>query len=164
MISLKYLDFNQMLQSLKGKVKARCWNFGSQLKHRCSLSLDFIVFCTVDLAIEFNWREGVEIECVVEVLHELRFETLALSSKNLLNIGLSRFPLNFSCSSHWLTSRSVQCWCRSEFILEYCTLVTKWIAIWTWSWTMISLKYLDFNQMLQSLKVKVKARVLNFGN
>ena len=38
---------------IKVKVKARVLNFGSQLKHRCSLSLKFIVFCTVDLAIEF---------------------------------------------------------------------------------------------------------------
>ena len=37
---------------------------------------------------------------MVEVLHEERFETLALSSMKLLTIGLSRFPLNFGSSSH----------------------------------------------------------------
>ena len=45
---------------------------------------------------------------MVEVLHEERFETFALSSMKLLTKGLSRFPpLNLSCSSHWQTSPSV---------------------------------------------------------
>ena len=44
---------------------------------------------------------------MVEVLHEERFETFALSSMNLLTIGMSRFPLNLSCSSHYPTSPSV---------------------------------------------------------
>ena len=39
---------------LKVKVKARVWNFGSQLGHRCSYSLKFLVFCTVDIGMEFN--------------------------------------------------------------------------------------------------------------
>ena len=37
---------------------------------------------------------------MVEVLHELRFETLALSSMKRLTIGISRFPLNLSCFSY----------------------------------------------------------------
>ena len=45
---------------------------------------------------------------MVEVLHEERFETFALSSMKLLNIGMSRFPLNLSfCSSQSATSPSV---------------------------------------------------------
>ena len=39
---------------LKVKVKARVWMIGSQLEHRCSYSLKFFVFCTVDVGIEFN--------------------------------------------------------------------------------------------------------------
>ena len=132
MISLKYLYFNQMLQSLKVKVKARVWNFVSQLKHRCSFSLEFIVFCTVDVGIEFKRREGIEIDCVVEVLHELRFETLALSSMNRLTIGLSRFPLNFEMFFS-LTDFSFSSALMSfrVYIRILHTLVTKWIAIWT---------------------------------
>ena len=38
---------------LKVKVKVRVWNIGSQLEHRCSYSLKFLVFCTVDVGIEF---------------------------------------------------------------------------------------------------------------
>ena len=30
------------------------WNIGSQLEHRCSYSLKFLVFCTVGVRIEFN--------------------------------------------------------------------------------------------------------------
>ena len=39
---------------LKVKVKVRVWNIGSQLEHRCSYSLKYLVFCTVDVGIEFN--------------------------------------------------------------------------------------------------------------
>ena len=39
---------------LKVKVKVRVWNIGSQLEHRCSYSLKFLVFCTVDVGIEFK--------------------------------------------------------------------------------------------------------------
>ena len=46
---------------IKVKVIARVWNIGSQLKHRCSLSLKFLVFCTVDVRLEFNLRESDEI-------------------------------------------------------------------------------------------------------
>ena len=44
---------------------------------------------------------------MLEVLHEERFETMALSSMTLLTIGLSRFLLNFSCSSHSPSSPSL---------------------------------------------------------
>ena len=44
---------------------------------------------------------------MVEVLHEERFETLALSSMKGLTIGMSRFPLNLSCPSHSPISPSV---------------------------------------------------------
>ena len=37
---------------------------------------------------------------MVEVLHEERFETFALSSMKRLTIGMSRFQLNLSRSSH----------------------------------------------------------------
>ena len=39
---------------LKVNVKVRVWNIGSHLEHRCSYSLKFLVFCTVDVGIEFN--------------------------------------------------------------------------------------------------------------
>ena len=39
---------------LKEIVKVRVWNIGSQLEYRCSYSLEFLVFCTVDVGIEFN--------------------------------------------------------------------------------------------------------------
>ena len=39
---------------LKVNVKVRVWNIGCQLEHRCSYSLKFLVFCTVDVVIEFN--------------------------------------------------------------------------------------------------------------
>ena len=39
---------------LKVNVKVRVWNIGSQLEHRYSYSLKFLVFCTVDIGIEFN--------------------------------------------------------------------------------------------------------------
>ena len=45
---------------------------------------------------------------MVEVLHEERFETLTLNSMNMLTVGLSRFPLNLSCSSYWPTSPTVR--------------------------------------------------------
>ena len=44
---------------------------------------------------------------MVEVLHEERFETLALSSMTLLTLGLSSFPLKLSCSFHSPTSPSM---------------------------------------------------------
>ena len=44
---------------------------------------------------------------MVEVLLEERFETFALSSMKRLTIGMSRFPLNLSCSSHSPISPSV---------------------------------------------------------
>ena len=81
--------------------KVRVWNIGSHLEHRCSSSLKFLVFWTVEVGIEFYWRESDEIHCVVKVLLEERFETFALSSMNLLTIGMSRFPLNLNCSSNW---------------------------------------------------------------
>ena len=45
---------------------------------------------------------------MVEVLHEERFEYLALSSMTLLAIGLCRSPLNLSCSSPSTISSSVR--------------------------------------------------------
>ena len=44
---------------------------------------------------------------MVEVLHDLRFETFALSSMKRLTIGMSRFPLNLNYSSHSPISPSV---------------------------------------------------------
>ena len=38
----------------KVNVKVRVWNIGSQLEHRCSYLLKFLVFCTVKVGIEFN--------------------------------------------------------------------------------------------------------------
>ena len=72
---------------LKVKVKVRVWDFRGQLEHRYSSSLKFIVFYTVDVGFNYNKREGVMIECVGEVLHEERFETLALRSRSLMTIG-----------------------------------------------------------------------------
>ena len=39
---------------LKVNVKVRVWNIGGQLEHRCSYSLKFLVFCTVDVGTELN--------------------------------------------------------------------------------------------------------------
>ena len=54
---------------------------------------------------------------MVEVLHEERFETFALSSMKSLNIGMSRFPLNLSCSYHSPISPSVLMSLKLFFIL-----------------------------------------------
>ena len=81
---IEVLGLQTNVQSSKVKVKVRVWNIGSQLEHRCSYSMKFLVFCTIDVGIDLNLREGDEIDCVVEVLHEERFETFALSSMNLL--------------------------------------------------------------------------------
>ena len=89
---------------LKVKVKVRVSNFGGQLEHGWSLSLEFLEYYTVDDVIKCDRRESVEVDCVVEVLQGERLETLALSSLTLLTIGLCRFPMNLSCSSHWPTS------------------------------------------------------------
>ena len=51
--------------------------------------MEFIVFYTVDVGLECNRREGVEIDCLVEVLHGEMFETLALRSRPLMTIGFS---------------------------------------------------------------------------
>ena len=39
---------------LKVNVKVRVWNIGSHLEHRCSSSLKFLVFCTVEVGIKVN--------------------------------------------------------------------------------------------------------------
>ena len=39
---------------LKVYMKVRDWKIGSQLEHCCSYSHLFLVFCTVDVGIEFN--------------------------------------------------------------------------------------------------------------
>ena len=41
------------LQTNVTVLKVRVWNIGSQLEHRCSYSLKFLVFCTVDVGVEF---------------------------------------------------------------------------------------------------------------
>ena len=97
---IKLLGLQTNATFLKVKVKVRVWYFEWLLEHRWGSSLKFIVFYTVDVGIECDWREGVEIDCVVEVLHGERFETFAFSSRSLMTIGFSWISLNFSCSSH----------------------------------------------------------------
>ena len=97
---IEVLGLQTNVTFLKVKVKVRVWNFGGQLEHRWSSSLEFIVFYTVDVRKECDWREGVEIDCAVENLHGERFETLALRSRPLMTKGFSWISLNFSCSSH----------------------------------------------------------------
>ena len=47
------LELQTNVKVLKVNVKVRVWNIGSQLEHRCSYSLYFLVFSTVDVEIEF---------------------------------------------------------------------------------------------------------------
>ena len=48
------LELQTNVTVLKVNVKVRVWNIGSQLEHRCSYSLKFLVFCTVVVGKEFN--------------------------------------------------------------------------------------------------------------
>ena len=98
---------------------------------------------------------------MVRVLHEERFETFALSSMKRLTIGMSRFPLNLSCSSYSpisllvlvslklfkrlvLTSYTVDCDMDLQLYGDH-----------------IEVPGLQTNVTV--LKVKVKARVWNIG-
>ena len=49
---IEVLGLQTNVTFLKVKVKVRVWNFGGQLEHRCSSSLEFIVFYTVNVVIE----------------------------------------------------------------------------------------------------------------
>ena len=100
---------------------------------------------------------------MLEVLHEERFETFALSSMKRLTIGMSRFPLNLSCSSHTLISPSV---------LKSLKLCARLVQTSDTVNCDMDLK-LDGDHSevlgLQTnvtvlLKVKVKARVWNIGS
>ena len=91
---------------------------------------------------------------MVEVLHEERFETFALSSMKRLTTGMSRFPLNLSCSSHSPISPSVQMSLKLFDILVQtsdtvdCNLDLKLDGDHS------TVKYLDFKQVLHSSKSK----------
>ena len=98
---------------------------------------------------------------MVEVLHEERFEDFALNSMNLLTIGMSRFPLNLSCSSHSPISPSV---------LMSPKLFIRLMQTSDTNDCDLDLKLdSDFIEVLRLqtnvtvLKVKVKARVWNIG-
>ena len=49
---IEVLGLQTNVKILKVKVKVSVWNFGVQLEHRCSSSLEFIVFYTVDVGLE----------------------------------------------------------------------------------------------------------------
>ena len=51
---IEVLALQTTVTVLKSQSESSVWNFGSQLKHRCSLSLKFLVFCTVDVGLEFK--------------------------------------------------------------------------------------------------------------
>ena len=72
---IEVLGLQTNVTVFKVKVNARVLIIGSQFELRSSLSLKSLVFCTVEVVIEFIWREGDKIECVVEVMHEERLET-----------------------------------------------------------------------------------------
>ena len=146
---------------LKVNMKVRVWNFGGQLEHRWSSSLEFIVFYTVDVGIECDWREGVEIDCVVEVLHGERFETLALRSRSLMTIGFSWISLNFSCSSHSTALPSVRISLRLFVRLVFTSCTVESVAGIKLHWDHIEV--LELQTHVTFLKVKVKVRVWNFG-
>ena len=150
-----------MLQSSKVKVKVRVWNFGGQLEHRWSSSLKFILFYTVDVSKEYDWREVVEIDCVVEVLHGERFETLALRSRSLMTIGFSWISLNFSCSSHSTALPSVRISLKVFVRLVFASYTVESVAGIKRQGDHIEVLGLQTN--VTFLKVKVKVRVWNFG-
>ena len=100
---------------------------------------------------------------MVEVLHEERFETFSLSSMKRLTIGISRFPLNLTCSSHSSISPSV---------LMSLKLFTRLVQTSdTVDCDMDLVLDGDHSEVLGLqtnvtvlLKVKVKARVWNIGS
>ena len=113
---IEVLGLQTNVTFLKVKVKVRVWNFRGKLEHRWSSSLKFFLFFTVEVGLECDWRDGVDIDCVVEVLRGERFETLALRSRSLMTI--------YSVISHWtsvilLTQQlCLQCEYLSEISLD----------------------------------------------
>ena len=51
---IELLGLYTIVTVLKVKVKVRVWNFGSQLEYRSSSPLEFLIFYTVEIRIEFN--------------------------------------------------------------------------------------------------------------
>ena len=98
---------------------------------------------------------------MVETLHGERYETLALSSRSLLTLGLSRFPLNLSCSFNWPTSPTVQ----MSFIIFYRLVHTSDTVEYDRKMNLDGdiIGVLGFQTNVTVLKVKVKVRVWNFG-
>ena len=158
---IEVLGLQTNVTFLKVKVKVRVWNFGGQLVHRLSSSLELIVFYTVDVGKECDWRYGVEIDCIVEVLHGERIETLDFSSRSLMTIGFSWISLNFSCSSHSTALRSVRISLRMFGRLVLTSYTMKSVAGMKLHGDHIEVLGLQTN--VTFLKVKVKVRVWNFG-
>ena len=158
---IEVLGLQTNVRFLKVKVKVRVWNFGGQLEHRWSSSLKFIVFYTIDVGIECDWREGVEIDCVVEVLHGERFETLVLSSRSLMTIGFSSISLNFSCSSPSTAFPSVRISLRVFVRLVFTIYAVESVACMKLHGDHIEVLGLQTN--VAFVKVKVKVRVWDFS-
>ena len=153
--------FQTNVTVLKVEVKVRVWNFGGQLEHRWSSSLISIVFCIVGICLDYDLREDVEIDCVVEVMHGERYETLALSSRSSLTIGFSWISLNFSCSSHSTASPSVIISLRLFvwLVLTRCTVESD-------AGMKLNRDLIEehcFQTNVTVLKVEVKVRVWKFG-
>ena len=100
---------------------------------------------------------------MVEVLHEERFETFALSSMKRLTIGMSRFPLNLSCSSHSPISPSVLMSLKLFIRLVQTTDTFDCDMDLKLDVDLIDVLRLQTNVRVL-LKVKVKARVWNIGS
>ena len=99
---------------------------------------------------------------MVEVLHELRFETFVLSSMKRLTIGMSRFPLNLSGSSHSPISYSVL------MSLKLCIRLVQTSDTVDCDMDLKldgdHIEVLALQTNVTVLKVKVKARVWNIGS
>ena len=100
---------------------------------------------------------------MVEVLHEERFETFALSSMKRLTIGMSRFPLNLSCSSHSPISPSVLISLKLFIILVQTSDTVDCDMVLKLDGDHSEVLGLQTNVTVL-LKIKVKARVWNIGS
>ena len=103
----------------------------------------------------------MKIDCVVEVLHGERFETLALRSRSLMLIGFSLISVNFSCSFHSTALPSVQISFRLFVRLVFTSCTVESVAGMKLHGDLIEVLGLQTN--VTFLKVKVKVRVWNFG-
>ena len=90
-----------------------------------------------------------------------RFKTLVKRSRSLMTIGLSRFPLNLSCSFHWPTSHPVQMSLKLFNRLLQQSDTVECDRHWKLDGDLSEV--LALLPIVKVLKVKVKVRVWNFG-